>query len=70
MVCLIPTSKTLRLQTLGCTYVLYMLGKPKVPVLQLGTSLLCSFFYQLCYAAVLKILTYYARYYAYVKNYA
>ena len=25
-------------------------------------------FYQLCYAAVLKILTYYARYYAHVKN--
>ena len=27
-------------------------------------------FYQLCYAAVLKVLTYYARYYAHVKNYA
>ena len=33
----------------------------------LGTSLLCLFFHLLCYAAVLKILTYYAQYYAHVK---
>ena len=34
-----------------------------------GTSLLCLFFYLLCYAAVLKILTYYAQYYyAHVKE--
>ena len=31
-----------------------------------GTSLLCLFFHLLCYAAVLKILTYYAQYYAHV----
>ena len=30
----------------------------------LGIGLLCLFFYLLCYAAVLKILTYYAQYYA------
>ena len=30
----------------------------------IGTGLLCLFFYTLCYAAVLKILTYYAQYYA------
>ena len=35
--------------------------------LLLGTSLLCLFFHLLCYAAVLKILTYYAQYYAHVK---
>ena len=34
---------------------------------QVGTSLLCLF-YLLCYAAVLKILTYYAQYYAHVKE--
>ena len=34
---------------------------------QLGTSLLCLFFHLLCYAAVLKILTYYAQYYTHVK---
>ena len=33
-------------------------------VISLGTGLLCLFFYLLCYAAVLKILTYYAQYYA------
>ena len=33
----------------------------------LGTSLLCLFFHLLCYAAVLKFLTYYAQYYAHVK---
>ena len=33
----------------------------------LGTSLLCLFFHLLCYAAVLKILTYYVQYYAHVK---
>ena len=30
----------------------------------LGTSLMCLFFYLLCYATVLKILTYYAQNYA------
>ena len=34
--------------------------------LRLGTSLLCLFFHLLCYAAVLKFLTYYAQYYAHV----
>ena len=29
---------------------------------------LCLFFYLLCYAAVLKFLTYYAQYYAHVKD--
>ena len=29
-----------------------------ISLLQLGTSLLCLFFHLLCYAAVLKILTY------------
>ena len=33
-----------------------------------GTSLLCLFFYLLSNAAVLKILTYYAQYYAHVKD--
>ena len=32
-------------------------------VSELGTGLLCLFFHLLCYAAVLKILTYYAQYY-------
>ena len=36
--------------------------------LLIGTGLLCLFFYLLCYAAVLKILTYYAQYYAHVKE--
>ena len=36
--------------------------------LYLGTGLLCLFFYLLCYAAVLKFLTYYAQYYAHVKE--
>ena len=40
----------------------------QVTELRIGTSLLFSFFYQLCYAAVLKILTYYVRYYADVKK--
>ena len=34
----------------------------------LGTGLLCLFFYLLCYAAVLKFFTYYAQYYAHVKE--
>ena len=36
--------------------------------LRLGTGLLCLFFHLLCYAAVLKNLTYYAQYYAHVKE--
>ena len=32
--------------------------------LMVGTGLLCLFFHLLCYAAVLKNLTYYAQYYA------
>ena len=36
--------------------------------LGIGTGLLYLFFYLLCYAAVLKFLTYYAQYYAHVKN--
>ena len=35
--------------------------------LMLGTHLLCLIFYRLCYAAVLKILIYYAQYYAHAK---
>ena len=31
---------------------------------QVGTGLLCLFFHLLCYAAVLKTLTYYAQFYA------
>ena len=34
----------------------------------LGTSLLCLYFYLLCYAAVLINFTYYAQYYAHVKD--
>ena len=36
--------------------------------LLLGTGLLCLFFYLLCYAAVLKFLTYYAQYYVHVET--
>ena len=36
--------------------------------LTLGTGVLCLFFNLLCYAAVLKFLTYYAQYYAHVKT--
>ena len=35
-----------------------------VYVCALGTGLLCLFFHLLCYAAVLKILSYYVQYYA------
>ena len=37
-------------------------------MLYIGTGLLCLFFYLLCYAAVLKNLTYYAQYYAHVET--
>ena len=35
---------------------------------QVGTGLLCLFFYLLCYAAVLTFLIYCAQYYAHVKE--
>ena len=50
--------------TYACTYK----GDSFIAMLLIGTSLLRSFFYPLCYAAVLKILTYYAQYYAHVKK--
>ena len=43
------------------------IGGRKLTVLHhspVGTGLLCLFFHLLCYAAVLKFLTYYAQYYA------
>ena len=40
----------------------------RLAVSKLWTGLLCLFFHLLCYAAVLKILTYYAQYYAHVKE--
>ena len=41
---------------------------PSGRCLLIGTGLLCLFFYLLCYAAVLKFLTYYAQYYAHVET--
>ena len=38
--------------------------QPLVTVLQLGTGLLCLFFYLLCYATLLIKFTYYAQNYA------
>ena len=41
-----------------------MLRLPIIRKLLVGTSLLCLYFYPLCYAAVLLKFTYYTQYYA------
>ena len=48
--------------------ILVVLYMATIYVTPLGTSLLCLFFHLLCYALVLKFFTYYAQYYAHVKD--
>ena len=50
------------------SYLSAMAGSVIQHHLHLGTSLLCLYFYLLCYAAVLTNFTYYAQYSAHVKD--
>ena len=49
-------------------YVLFSVMGRSRTYWEIGTGLLCLFFYLLCYAAVFNFFTYYAQYYAHVKE--